>query len=115
MQSILRSLEQQRDRLRAAAPASKPFPRIVIPGSGAPPPVLRNVHGPARPLLLPDGRQPSQWDEIYWLAGQSDGDYLATLEGRAEIIRVTDGVVRTCAFEDIKKWHTVGRVAREDQ
>lgn len=116
MQSIVRQLEADLARLRALAPGNRPHPRIVIPGSGAPPPVLRSIHGAShRPLLLPDGRQPATWDEVYWLAGQNDGTYFASLGGRDEIIRVTDGVVKTFDVEHIAKWRTAGRVDRETE
>lgn len=113
MRSVVQQLEEELARLRALAPGNQRAPRIWIPGAPTPHPVLRRINGPTQPLTLPDGRQPTTWDETYWLAGQGDGDYFASLNGKVEAIRVKDGVVKSFDLDHITRWRTVGRVNRD--
>lgn len=117
MQSIVRSLEAERDRLRTASGASTEgnWPRIVIPGllkERGPRLVLQDVSHPGEPVLIHNRRQPANWQEAFWAAGQRDGAYLCVLGGVARAIRSKAGRVEVRGFEEAK-WQFVGRVEQE--
>lgn len=117
MQSIVRSLEAERDRLRTASGVSTEgnWPRIVIPGllkERGPRLVLQDVSHPGEPVLIHNRRQPANWQEAFWAAGQRDGAYLCVLGGVARAIRSKAGRVEVRGFEEAK-WQFVGRVEVE--